>query len=105
METRLNDLHRLDLRTLAWTIVMADTAAEVPGLPTLLDHKIPYRTLQPAPPQVATVPRGRSWQSMTLVETGGGGLLSQHLTTWPTWSPDPSSVHINPLAHLTHLVT
>jgi len=47
METRLNDLHRLDLRTLAWSLVMADTAAEV-----------------------ATVPRGRSWQSMTLLETG-----------------------------------
>ena len=30
METRLNDLHRLDLRTLAWSLVMADTAAEVP---------------------------------------------------------------------------
>jgi len=47
METRLNDLHCLDLVTMQWTLVMADTGAEV-----------------------STVPRGRSWQSVTMVETG-----------------------------------
>lgn len=55
METRLNDLHMLDLRTLHWSLVIADTAMG----------------------EVNTVPRGRSWQSMTALHTGKseGGLL------------------------------
>jgi len=48
METRLNDLHCLDLETMQWSLVMADTGN---GL-------------------VDSVPRGRSWQSVTMVETG-----------------------------------
>lgn len=48
METRLNDLHCLDLETMQWSLVMADTGNG----------------------QVDSVPRGRSWQSVTMVETG-----------------------------------
>jgi len=56
METRLNDLYCLDLMTLHWSLIMADTGATV---------------------QVAGIPRGRSWQSMTALDTGmkEGGLL------------------------------
>jgi len=52
LDTRLNDLHSLDLITLKWSLVVADTDA--------LD-----------------VPVGRSWQTMTPIHTGmeEGGLV------------------------------
>lgn len=55
METRLNDLHCLDMTTLHWSLVIADTGTAL----------------------VRGVPVGRSWQSMTALETGKdeGGLL------------------------------
>lgn len=57
MDLRLNDLHSLDMTTLTWSLVVADTG-DGDGLESV-------------------VPAGRSWQTMTRLDTGTpqGGLL------------------------------